>query len=105
MRERIETGGYFSVNMLPPKNVALARAFLKPKETTGDVIGGRHVNRAHHGTPFLHDAVAALECRVVAQHAAGDHVLFVGEVTDAAAHRDGKGGVLTLRETGWRYHR
>ena len=105
MRERIEASGYFSLNMLPPGDLALARAFLKPKEFPGVSAGGKRFTRAANGSPFLQDAVASVECRVQARHVAGDHILFLGEVLDAAYRRDGKGEVLTLRETGWRYHR
>lgn len=34
--------------------------------------------------PQLADAAGWLDCRTVAEHAAGDHTLFVGEVTAAA---------------------
>ena len=34
---------------------------------------------------LLDDALAHLECRVVAAHDAGDHTIFVGEVERATA--------------------
>ena len=34
---------------------------------------------------LLDDALAHIECRIVARHVAGDHVLFIGEVERAAA--------------------
>lgn len=37
---------------------------------------------------LLADAVANFECRVVAELETGDHVLFVGQVVAAHAHRD-----------------
>ena len=33
-----------------------------------------------NGLPVLKDVAAHLECRVTAEHAAGDHTIFVGEV-------------------------
>ncbi len=37
------------------------------------------------GTPLLTDALAILECRIVAEHAAGDHWIVIGRVvTDTA---------------------
>jgi len=36
------------------------------------------------GQPYLRDAMASLECRVRARHPAGDHSLFVAEVTHVA---------------------
>jgi flavin reductase (DIM6/NTAB) family NADH-FMN oxidoreductase RutF len=32
---------------------------------------------------LLDDALAQLECRIVASHATGDHTMFVGEVESA----------------------
>lgn len=105
MRAHIEMSGFFSINMLPPNKTEIARSFVKPRETNGNDISGRRFERAKNGTPFLHDAVACIECRVVHAYPAGDHLVFVGEVTDAMIHKDGRGEVLTLRQTGWRYHR
>lgn len=105
MRTLIETSRHFSINILPSKNADLPRAFLKPAETTKDEIHGKRFDRARNGTPFLHDAVASIECMVLHSVTTGDHVMFVGEVTDAALHRDTGGDVLMLRETGLRYHR
>jgi flavin reductase (DIM6/NTAB) family NADH-FMN oxidoreductase RutF len=36
-----------------------------------------------------HDVLASLECRIVARHPAGDHVIVVGEV-EAGQVRDGR---------------
>ena len=38
------------------------------------------------GVPLVAGAVAHLECRVVAAHAAGDHTIYVGEVLATAIH-------------------
>ncbi len=105
MRAKIEEAGFFAVNLLPAKEMAVARAFLKPRESSGDEINGRQFVRARNGMPFLKDALASIECRVVSSSRTGDHVLFVGEVTDASARHRGRGEVLTLKETGWRYHK
>lgn len=35
------------------------------------------------GLPYLREAMASLECRAVAQHPAGDHTLFIAQVTHA----------------------
>jgi flavin reductase (DIM6/NTAB) family NADH-FMN oxidoreductase RutF len=48
------------------------------------------------GAPLLPDALAWLECRVIAEHGAGDHTFFVGEVV---ALEEGKPGpALVYRE-------
>ena len=103
MRAAIETSGAFSVNLLPSKEIRVAKMFIKPRETRKSDYERQLLSGSKHGLPFLNDAMACLECKVVASHQLGDHVLFVGEVTDAVYR--GGGEALTLRETGWRYHR
>lgn len=61
---------------------------------------------AHHpapetGAPVLDDATGWIGCRVAAEHPAGDHVLVIAEIVEAATQRDAK--ALTLEETGFRY--
>jgi flavin reductase (DIM6/NTAB) family NADH-FMN oxidoreductase RutF len=41
------------------------------------------------GAPLLPDVVAAIECRVVAAHDAGDHVIYVGAV-ESVETREGE---------------
>lgn len=40
-----------------------------------------------YGAPLLTDALATLECRIVAEHAAGDHSIVVGRVEDLRVSR------------------
>jgi flavin reductase (DIM6/NTAB) family NADH-FMN oxidoreductase RutF len=64
----------------------------------------------HHGLPLLDGALAHIACRVVDVHAAGDHVLWIGEV-EHLYHREGEpllfytGRFGTLREVGERAER
>jgi flavin reductase (DIM6/NTAB) family NADH-FMN oxidoreductase RutF len=104
MREYIGRSGFFSVNILPSGGRDLAKAFLKGPEARGDTIGGKRFEPGKNGAPFLLDASASFECRVVHTLDVPDHVVFIGEVLDAAL-RSGGTDVLTLRETGWRYNR
>jgi flavin reductase (DIM6/NTAB) family NADH-FMN oxidoreductase RutF len=53
------------------------------------------------GAPVLDEATGWLDCRVAAEHPAGDHVLLVAEVVDAGVQHEAK--TLTLEETGFRY--
>lgn len=102
MRRYVEASGFFCVNILPAGSTLTAKAFLKSPEAEDATIAGRNFSRGRNGTPFLSEASAAVECRVLTSVATGDHVLFVGEVVDAALRQEGE-GVLTLRDTGWRY--
>jgi flavin reductase (DIM6/NTAB) family NADH-FMN oxidoreductase RutF len=102
MRRYIESSNFFCVNILPAGATGTAKAFLKSPEAVHTTIAGKEFSRGKNGTPFLHEASASIECRVRAALPSGDHMLFVGEVVDAAA--GGKTDeVLTLRETGWKY--
>ncbi len=104
MKEYIGASGFFSVNILPSGGRETAKAFLKGPEAAGTTIGGKKFEPAGNGTPFLVDASASFECRVMQTLAVPDHHLFIGEVVDAVLRREGA-GVLTLSETGWRYKR
>ena len=53
------------------------------------------------GAPLLAAALGYVECRVVSEHATGDHTLVVGEVVAAGLREAGP--PLTLQETGFRY--
>ena len=102
MREYIGRSGVFSVNILPSGGREMAKAFLKGPEAKGDTIGGKKFEPAKNGSPFLVDASASFECRVMHALEVPDHEVFIGEVVDALLRREGT-DVLTLRETGWRY--
>jgi hypothetical protein len=51
------------------------------------------------GLPFLRDALAWFECRVVNEHPAGDHVLVLGKVIDGKL-LDVEAEPMCYRETG-----
>ena len=60
----------------------------------------------HHAAPVTHSPVLDegtgwLDCRVVSEQPAGDHVLVVAEVVEAGVQREER--TLTLEETGFRY--
>ena len=104
MRKHIESSGFFSVNILPAGSTMTAKSFLKSPEAQDGMIAGREFVAAPNGTPFLKDAGASFECRVVNTVPAGDHLVVIGEIVDVAVRQEGN-DVLTLRETGWRYRK
>ena len=68
---------HFAVNVLAADQVDLSRRFARPssaKFDAGDWSDGQG------GAPLLAGCVAVFECRRRSHHAAGDHVLFIGEV-------------------------
>jgi flavin reductase (DIM6/NTAB) family NADH-FMN oxidoreductase RutF len=74
----IAAAGFFSISMLPQAAERTARRFA------GRDAEGKFDGIAWHGgatgAPLLDEAVAWVDCRVHAVHAAGDHSIFVGEV-------------------------
>ncbi len=103
LKNCIEKSGYFSLNLLPSGGKKLASSFLRPGKAMPNLINGRPVEAAAHGSPFLTEASACIECRVTARHEAGDHTILVGEVVDARTQK--RGNVLSMKETGWNYQR
>lgn len=53
------------------------------------------------GSPLLETALGWVECKIVSNMPAGDHILFVAEVVDVGLNREGV--PLTLKETGFKY--
>lgn len=76
----------FGVNVLSAAQEALSRRFAGQLD---DRFTGVGLSRGVLGNVILDDVLAALECRVVARHPAGDHTIIVGQVESGAAH-DGR---------------
>jgi len=73
----------YGVSILAAEQEALSRRFATAESTRRfDGIGYR---RGESGVILLDDALAHLECRIVASHDVGDHTMFVGEVESASA--------------------
>ena len=73
----------YGVSILAAEQEALSRRFATADSSRRfDGIGYR---RGESGVVLLDDALAHLECKIVASHEAGDHTMFVGEVESAMA--------------------
>ena len=68
---------HFAVNVLAAGQVDLSRRFAKPSSAKFDA--GEWTD-GQGGAPLLAGCVAVFECRRRSHHAAGDHLLFIGEV-------------------------
>lgn len=75
----IAEGGVFAVNILARDQEALSNRFAS-KKNEWQRFEGLAWETEVTGAPILPDTVAALDCRVVAAHETGDHVVYVGEV-------------------------
>lgn len=75
----IQRGGNFAVNVLARGQDALSNKFASKKEEWTR-FEGLACGRAVTGAPLIPGALASLDCRVVAEHEAGDHVIVVGQI-------------------------
>ena len=74
----IDAGGVFAANVLARGQEALSDRFAWGDEATR--FEGVEWHERKTGSPLLAGACAAFDCRVVACHDAGDHVIYVGRV-------------------------
>ncbi|HEX2779825.1 MAG TPA: flavin reductase family protein [Gemmatimonadaceae bacterium] len=81
LRPVIEHATYFGVSILAAEQEALSRRFAAHVNR----FDGVGFTRGESGVALLDGALALLECRVVARHQAGDHLIVVGEVEAASA--------------------
>lgn len=76
---------YYGVNVLESGQEAISLRFA---EHEGDRFDGIGYSRGVSGVAILDGVLAHAECRIVERHVAGDHVLFIGHVEDAAVRGD-----------------
>jgi 3-hydroxy-9,10-secoandrosta-1,3,5(10)-triene-9,17-dione monooxygenase reductase component len=76
---RIQRSGAFCVNILGADQEHVSRLFA----TRGaDRFGSIDWRIGVGGSPVLGDVLAYIDCRIHAEHDAGDHVIVVGQVLD-----------------------
>ena len=94
----IEEGGVFAANVLAAGQEALSNKFASKKDEWRR-FEGLDWTSGTTGAPLLPATVAALDCRVVGAHDAGDHVIYVGRVE---AVQIGEGAPLVYFGGGYR---
>ncbi|MFG2620165.1 flavin reductase family protein [Streptomyces sp. NPDC048507] len=83
---RIRAAGAFAVNVLAADQLELSRRFAV---TGGDKFAGVSWRPGANGAPLLDGVLATVECVLEDVLDGGDHVIALGRVTAATAHRDG----------------
>jgi flavin reductase (DIM6/NTAB) family NADH-FMN oxidoreductase RutF len=79
----IERNKCFAVNVLHREQEPLSRFFASRERPRGrDAFGEVPHTTAASGSPIIDGAIAYLDCRTHANHAAGDHQIFIGEVLE-----------------------
>jgi flavin reductase (DIM6/NTAB) family NADH-FMN oxidoreductase RutF len=76
--QRMRRTGRFGVNVLGRQHEGFAE---RAAPAGADRFAGLHWELGRDGVPLLADALATLECQIVAEHPAGDHSIVVGRVT------------------------
>ena len=76
---RMRHAGRFGVNVLGRQHERFA---MRATPAGADRFAGLNWELGRGGVPLLTDALAALECEILAEHPAGDHWIVVGRVDD-----------------------
>jgi flavin reductase (DIM6/NTAB) family NADH-FMN oxidoreductase RutF len=80
----------FGISILKDSQRHLSELFADPQQDSADYSRlGVRFRWTDTGIPLLEDALAHLACNVIAQHMAGDHTIFIGEV-ESLDLRDGE---------------
>jgi flavin reductase (DIM6/NTAB) family NADH-FMN oxidoreductase RutF len=95
-------GTPFALNVLDEDQTDLLVHFGKGFALGEPAFTGLDVQRPEGAAPLLCDALAYLDCRVAAVHAAGDHSLIIGRVVSGRVLSDGK-PMVHIRKNGLRY--
>jgi flavin reductase len=77
----------FGVSILRDDQQALSEHFARPDQSPelGQQLGIRFF-WTPSGVPLLENALAHLSCNLVAEHPAGDHTIFLGQVESMFCH-------------------
>ena len=81
---RMRRAGRFGVNVLGRQHERFA---IRATPAGADRFAGLDWELGRGGVPLLTDALASLECEIVAEHPAGDHWIVVGRVDDLRTSR------------------
>ncbi len=72
---------HFGLSVLRANQRGLSERFAAPMDNRFDSLAWR---KGSTGSPLLDDALAQIECATVRRVSAGDHDIFIGEMTAAA---------------------
>jgi len=101
LRDVLEHGGLFSINILGVEDKKILAAFASGREE--DPFAAFTLVDNGHGLPQLAEALAWLACRPRGSVPAGDHIVYVAEVVEACLHREGSEPMIRVRKNGLGY--
>jgi flavin reductase (DIM6/NTAB) family NADH-FMN oxidoreductase RutF len=77
----ISANGHFAVNVLAAEQEAISRFFASRNRPRGPhAFAEIPHRRLVTGAPIIDGVAGYLDCSLVAEHEAGDHMIFIGEV-------------------------
>jgi flavin reductase len=89
--EHIQRNGCFAVNILHQEQEPLSRYFASRDRPRGrDAFREVPHRTGATQSPILDGAIGYLDCHLQADHEAGDHRIFIGEVLELGFDPDGK---------------
>lgn len=74
-----EAAPHFAIHILREDQADICNGFVRNLHA----FDGLDVTTNEHGVPLIDNCLARLECRHVATHPGGDHIIVVGEVSAA----------------------
>ena len=77
----IRAGGVFALNVLARDQQELSNRFAVKKDEDKR-FDGLETDTGRTGAPLLRGVAVNIDCRVVAEHDAGDHVIYIGRVEE-----------------------
>jgi flavin reductase (DIM6/NTAB) family NADH-FMN oxidoreductase RutF len=92
----------FTVNVLETGQRRLAGHFGKKTAKVGDKLADIEHYQNDSGLPILNESLGYVVCTVINEMDAGDSVVVLGEVVEAATHRE-EAEPLTMAEAGFRH--
>ena len=94
--DAMQEAGRFAINMLAADQEDVSRFFAQPTDEQTP-MGGHAWRMSDGGSPLLDGALAWVDCRTHSVLDAGDHKIFVGEVTGCEVARPDADPLLFFR--------
>jgi flavin reductase (DIM6/NTAB) family NADH-FMN oxidoreductase RutF len=95
LHELLREAGAFALSILAEGQEHLAQHFARGVPPIG-LWTGIETREGELGAPLIDGALGWVECRLAAEHPAGDHTFFVGDVV-SAARGPGREALVHLR--------
>lgn len=101
----LQTGSPVTLNQVMKGDNRLFKQFGKGFEPEEEAFADVDTVASSNGLPLLTDALASLEGHVVSQMEAGDHIIYLVEVTSGVTHSapEGAAPFVHIRKNGFNY--